>query len=73
VVVRPGLWPVGRGDPVLWRLARALRGGRLPLVGGGAGVLNLVDADDLADALLLAARAPGGGRAGCTRSPTRRS
>jgi nucleoside-diphosphate-sugar epimerase len=58
VVVRPGLWPVGPGDPVLWRLARALRGARLPLVGGGAGVLNLVDADDLADGLLVAAAHP---------------
>jgi nucleoside-diphosphate-sugar epimerase len=58
VVVRPGLWPVGPGDPVLWRLARALRGARLPLVGGGAGVLNVVDADDLADGLLAAALRP---------------
>ncbi len=58
VVVRPGLWPVGRGDPVLWRLARALRGGRLPLVGGGDGVLNVADADDIADAVLLAAVHP---------------
>jgi len=72
VVVRPGLWPVGRADPVLWRLARALRGGRLPLVGGGAGVLNVVDADDLADALLLAAEHPAAvGRVYAVAEPTR--
>jgi nucleoside-diphosphate-sugar epimerase len=58
VVVRPGLWPVGVGDPLLWRLVRALRRGLLPLVGAGAGVLNLIDADDLAHGLLLAAEAP---------------
>ena len=72
VVVRPGLWPIGRGDPLLWRLARALRAGRLPLVGGGAGVLNLVDADDLADALLLAAEQPAAaGKVYAVAEPTR--
>lgn len=58
VVVRPGLWPVGTGDTLLWRLVRALRNGRLPLIGAGAGVLNLVDADDLALGLLRAAEVP---------------
>jgi nucleoside-diphosphate-sugar epimerase len=58
VVVRPGLWPVGTGDPLLWRLGRALRRGLLPLVGAGAGVLNVVDADDLAIGLLSAAQSP---------------
>jgi len=72
VVVRPGLWPVGGGDPVLWRLAQALRGGRLPLVGGGAGVLNVVDADDLADGLLVAATHPAAvGRVYAMADPTR--
>lgn len=72
VVVRPGLWPIGRGDPVLWRLARALRGGRLPLVGGGAGVLNVVDAEDLAAAVLLAAVHPAApGRVYAAAEPTR--
>jgi nucleoside-diphosphate-sugar epimerase len=72
VVVRPGIWPVGSGDPVLWRLARALRGGRLPLVGGGAGVLNIVDADDLADGLLVAATHPTAvGRVYAMADPTR--
>jgi len=72
VIVRPGLWPIGRGDPVLWRLARALRGGRLPLVGGGVGVLNLVDADDLAAAVLLAALHPAApGRVYAVAEPTR--
>jgi len=72
VVVRPGLWPIGMGDPILWRLARALRGGRLPLVGGGAGVLNVVDADDLAAAVLLAALHPtGAGRIYAVAEPTR--
>jgi nucleoside-diphosphate-sugar epimerase len=58
VVVRPGLWPVGVGDPLLWRLVRALRRGLLPLVGAGAGVLNLIDTDELAHGLLLAAESP---------------
>jgi nucleoside-diphosphate-sugar epimerase len=72
VVVRPGLWPIGRGDPVLWRLARALRGGRLPLVGGGLGVLNVVDADDLAAGVLLAALHPAApGRVYAVAEPTR--
>jgi nucleoside-diphosphate-sugar epimerase len=72
VVVRPGLWPVGPGDPVLWRLARALRGGRLPLVGGGAGVLNVVDADDLAAGLMAAAFHPDAvGRVYAMADPTR--
>ncbi len=72
VVVRPGLWPIGLGDPVLWRLARALRGGRLPLVGGGLGVLNLVDADDLAAGVLLAALQPAApGRVYAIAEPTR--
>lgn len=71
VVVRPGLWPIGLGDPVLWRLARALRGGRLPLVGGGLGVLNVVDADDLAAAVLLAAAHPtAAGRVYAVAEPT---
>ena len=72
VVVRPGLWPIGLGDPVLWRLARALRGGRLPLVGGGLGVLNLIDADDLAAGVLLAALHPSApGRVYAVAEPTR--
>ena len=72
VVVRPGLWPVGGGDPVLRRLARALRGGRLPLVGGGAGVLNLVDADDLAGGILAASTsAAAAGRVYAIADPTR--
>ncbi|MFO8150287.1 MAG: NAD-dependent epimerase/dehydratase family protein [Trueperaceae bacterium] len=72
VVVRPGLWPIGRADPVLWRLARALRGGRLPLVGGGVGVLNLVDADDLAAGVVLAALHPAApGRVYAVAEPTR--
>ncbi len=72
VVVRPGLWPIGLGDPVLWRLARALRGGRLPLVGGGLGVLNVVDADDLAAGVLLAALHPAApGRVYAVAEPTR--
>jgi len=72
VVVRPGLWPIGLGDRVLWRLARALRGGRLPLVGGGLGVLNVVDADDLAAALLLASLHPAApGRVYAVAEPTR--
>ena len=71
-VIRPGLWPIGRGDPVLWRLSRALRGGRLPLVGGGAGVLNVIDADDLAAAVLLAAHHPAApGRVYAVAEPTR--
>jgi nucleoside-diphosphate-sugar epimerase len=71
VVVRPGLWPVGPSDPVLWRLARALRGGRLPLVGGGQGVLNLVDAEELADGLLAAALHPNAvGRVFAMADPT---
>lgn len=71
VVVRPGLWPIGRGDPVLLRLARALRGGRLPLVGGGDGVLNVADADDVAEAVLLAALHPAApGRVYAVADPT---
>lgn len=72
VVVRPGLWPVGRGDAVLHRLARALRGGRLPLVGGGEGVLNVVHADDVADGVLAAAVASVAvGRVYAVADPTR--
>jgi 2-alkyl-3-oxoalkanoate reductase len=58
VIVRPGLWTIGVGDPVVTRLARALRGGRLPLIGGGSGRLNLVAADDLAEGVLACATTP---------------
>lgn len=55
VVIRPGLWTLGLGDPVLHRIARALRGGRLPLIGGGSGIMNILDADDLARGIMLCA------------------
>jgi len=71
VVVRPGLWTLGVGDPVLHRIARAVRGGRLPLIGGGEGVLNILDAEDLARGLLLCATHPqAAGRVYAMAEPT---
>jgi 2-alkyl-3-oxoalkanoate reductase len=71
VVVRPGLWVIGTGDRAVLGVARALRHGHLPLVGGGAGVLNVADADDVADALILAARHPAAvGRVYAVADPT---
>lgn len=40
VIVRPGLWPFGEGDPNLARIIAALQSGWLPLLNGGRTVLN---------------------------------
>jgi nucleoside-diphosphate-sugar epimerase len=61
VVVRPGLWTLGVGDPIVHALARALRAGRLPLIGDGKGVLNIAHAADVATGVLKAAEQPGVG------------
>lgn len=59
VVVRPGLWTLGLGDATAHGLARALRVGRLPLIGDGRGVLNIAHAADVAAGVLRAAEQPG--------------
>lgn len=64
VVVRPGLWPFGPRDPQTRRIAAALKGGRLPLLGDGGRVLNTAYVGNLTRGLELAATTPKvGGRA----------
>jgi len=58
VVVRPGLWPFGRRDPTFGRVARAVAKGTLPLVRGGAAVLNTAYAPNFAHGVYLALHEP---------------
>lgn len=58
IVVRPGLWPFGRRDPTFARVARALTKGVLPLVRGGAAVLNTAYAPNFARGVVAALHAP---------------
>ncbi|MEX2542585.1 MAG: NAD-dependent epimerase/dehydratase family protein [Trueperaceae bacterium] len=58
VVVRPGLWPFGPRDPQTRRVAAALKGGRLPLLGDGGRVLNTAYVGNLTLGLELAAVTP---------------
>ena len=55
VIVRPALWPYGRGDATLARVVRALRRRQLPLIDGGHARLQTVDARYLARVLVVAA------------------
>jgi len=58
VVVRPGLWPFGQRDPTFGRVARAVANGTLPLVRGGAAVLNTAYAPNFAHGVYLALHEP---------------
>lgn len=58
VVARPGLWPHGPRDPNFAKVARALEGGYLPLVGSGEAVVNAAAVENLAAGLLLCAAQP---------------
>lgn len=58
VVVRPGVWPFGPGDPTLPRLLRAMGGPVFPLVDGGNRRLNTAYIDNLVAGIVLAATVP---------------
>jgi 2-alkyl-3-oxoalkanoate reductase len=58
VIVRPGAWPFGPGDPTLPRLLRALAQPFFPLVDGGRRHLNTAFVDNLAQGIALAATLP---------------
>ena len=59
VIVRPGLWPFGPRDPNFRQVARALKGGFFPLVGGGRAVINTAYVENLVAGLWLAGTVPG--------------
>lgn len=54
VIIRPGLLPFGTRDPNLLRVARALKQGLLPLIGGGKTVINTAYVGNLVQGLYLA-------------------
>jgi nucleoside-diphosphate-sugar epimerase len=58
VIVRPGTWPFGPGNPEVARAAEALRKGILPLVDGGCSVISTAYIENLIEGLILAGTVP---------------